>query len=261
MILYLDLILFLNFFFDFFLLLTVSVLLKRNVSIYRLMFASFIGGFSILFLFTSISNQMLFLFKIIFSIFLIIFTFSFKNITYTLHNILYFYFASFCLGGGIYSLSLNKHVHLGLGFQTSSLSLNIIGLLFLSPIFLYLYIKQFTRWKRNYQKYYKIDIKIGKKKMKTSGFLDTGNRLCDPVSKKPVVLMCKERFKKLEKNQKFIFVPYKTISESGILKCIFIDQLIIEGKGVYHHILLGKMNDNIMMDGVDVILNEKILEG
>ena len=139
--------------------------------------------------------------------------------------------------------------------------MNMTALLILSPIFLYLYIKQFKRWKTTYQKYYKINIRVGKKIVKTSGFLDTGNRLCDPISKKPVILIKKNEFKKIEKDQKFIFVPYKTITEQGILKCIFIDQMDIEGVGVYHHLLLGEMKDHILMDGVDVILNERIWEG
>ena len=48
---YLDLIMILNFGLDFILLLTVSLILKRGVSISRIMLGAFIGGLSIIFLF------------------------------------------------------------------------------------------------------------------------------------------------------------------------------------------------------------------
>lgn len=226
------------------------------------MLGSFIGGFSILFLFLPITNESLFFIKLLFSVILMIITFSYRNLFYTIQNLLYFYMVSFFLGGTLYALKVDTW------FQNSGLSLfkhsffpNVIGLLIISPIVLYFYIKQSKRLKQIYQKYYKVTIQIGKKKWKGNGFLDTGNRLCDPISHKPVILLNKSKFEKIEKNQKFIFVPYKTITESGVIKCLFIDDLFIEGVGNYSKVLLGKMEDHIMMDGVDVILNEKIWEG
>ena len=52
---YLDLLMILNFLIDFILLITVSIILKRNVSINRVMLGAFFGGISILFLF--LNNQ------------------------------------------------------------------------------------------------------------------------------------------------------------------------------------------------------------
>ena len=48
---YLDLIMIINFFIDFLLLLGVSIILKRKVKINRIILSAFIGGISILFLF------------------------------------------------------------------------------------------------------------------------------------------------------------------------------------------------------------------
>ena len=65
---YLDLVMFINFFLDFLLLLGVSIILKRNVSIKRVILGSFFGGISILILFIPMNNIMLFIFKLVISI-------------------------------------------------------------------------------------------------------------------------------------------------------------------------------------------------
>ena len=53
---YLDLVMFINFFLDFLLLLGVSIILKRNASIKRVILGSFFGGISILILFIPMNN-------------------------------------------------------------------------------------------------------------------------------------------------------------------------------------------------------------
>lgn len=62
---YLDLVLFLNFAFDFLLLSSVSIVLKRNIKINNIIIGAFIGSLSILLLFIKISNFTLFILKIL----------------------------------------------------------------------------------------------------------------------------------------------------------------------------------------------------
>ena len=65
---YLDLVFFINFMFDFLLLLTVKILLKRQVSGKRILLGSLIGALSILFLFLPLNSITLFLLKVIISL-------------------------------------------------------------------------------------------------------------------------------------------------------------------------------------------------
>ena len=62
MIIYLDLIFFINFAYDFLLLLTVAMTLKRKVKIIRIIIASLIGAFSIFLLFLNINEIIAFIF-------------------------------------------------------------------------------------------------------------------------------------------------------------------------------------------------------
>ena len=99
---YLDLVMFVNFFLDFLLLLSVSIILKRNANIKRVIFASFIGGLSILALFFKISNFQLFILKFIISLLMVIIAFNYKDFKYTFFNLLYLYITSIFLGGFLY---------------------------------------------------------------------------------------------------------------------------------------------------------------
>ena len=55
-----------------------------------------------------------------------------------------------------------------------------------------------------------------------------------------------------------VLVPYETASGNGILKCLKIDYLVIDGIK-YKNSLIGFMNKEINIDGVDVILNNKYI--
>ena len=149
------------------------------------------------------------------------------------------------------------------GFLTFIDNLNIINKNIILSIILVIliiisYIKQMKELKTNYNKYYKIDIYLNNNESITlNAFLDTGNKLIDPYKGYPIILI-KENIIK-EKN-KYIYVPYNTISSDGLLKCIKVKKMYIEKIGYRNKFLIG-LTKNINIDGVDCILNEKLLEG
>ena len=255
---YLDLVMILNFAIDFILLLTVSLILKRNVKITRIMLGAFIGGISILFLFFNINSVLLFLFKLLISILMVLTTFGYKTLKYTLINILYLYMSSIILGGFLYLLNLEfSYKHIGIIFFNNGLSINFIFLIIFSPIILYIYIKQTKNLKYNYSNYYNIEIINKNKKYKYIGYMDSGNILVDNLTKKIVILIDKRKL--LFNIKEFRLIPYMGVSGSNMIKVVKIDKLIFNNKE-YSNILLGIM-DKINLDGVDVILNRKLLEG
>lgn len=254
---YLDLIMLLNFFIDFIILLSVSLILKRNIKITRIMLGAFIGGLSILLLFFNINNLVLFLIKVFISILMILTTFGFRNIKYTLMNILYLYMFSIVLGGVLYLLNLEfSYNHVGLIFYNNGLSINFIFLIVFSPVILYLYIKQLRILKYNYSNYYKIQIFIKNKKYEYTAYMDSGNVLIDKLTNKPVILIDKRKL--LFDIKEFRLIPYMGINGSNMIKVIKVDTLIFNNNK-YDNILLGIM-DKISLDGIDVILNRKLLE-
>lgn len=258
---YIDLVLVLNFLFDLILLLTVSYVLKRNVNNYRIILGAFIGSLSTLLLFININNIELFLFKVILAIMMIIISFGYYNIRYTLKNISYLYIVSIILGGFLYFLNITfSYKNQGLVFYHNGLSINFIFLIIISPVILYLYTKQIKELKYKYTNYYKVDIYINNYIIKTNAYLDTGNTLVDPYLKRPVLILNKKKMIYDINEFKMVLVPYKTISDTGILKCFIADFIYVKGLGRKENVLIALSTEEIRINGIDLLLNIKIME-
>lgn len=256
---YIDLILLLNFGFDFLLLLSVSLILKRNTELYKLLLGAFIGSISVLTLFIKINSMQLFIIKIIISILMTITSFKYKNIKYTLKNILYLYISSIVLGGALYLLNIElTYKNQGIIFYKNKMSINFIILVIISPIILYIYIKECKNLRNNYSNYHKVEIKIRDKIIKCTGFVDTGNKLKDPYKKRPIILMNNNY---LDNNLNKIFVPVHTILGTNLIECIKIQELKIDNTIIKQEVLLGFINKKIKIDGIECLLNNEIMEG
>ena len=256
---YVDLIFLINIFFDFLLLLSVSLILKRNIKIYKIILGSLVGGISIFFLFLSITSLTLFFLKIIIAVFMILATFGFKDIKYFIKNISYLYLISIVLGGFLYLLNIEfSYKNNGLIFYHNGISINIIILLIVTPILLYLYIKEMKDYKVNYSKYYKVEIIFkNNKNIILNAFLDTGNNLIDPYKKRPVILVNYDAIKKYITNEKELLVPYNNINNEGLLRCIKPKKIIINNNE-FNNILIGLSFNKIYIDGIECILNNNM---
>ncbi len=259
---YIDLVLLLNFGFDLLLLISVALILRRQTDLKRLLISSSIGSITILSMFIELNSFLLFIIKILISLIMVYITFGYKNIKYTLKNLFYLYTSSIILGGFLYFLNLQfSYNNKGLVFYFNGLSINVIILIILSPIIIYAYIKQALELKNNYSNYYNIDIYLKNGLViPTTAFLDTGNILEDPYKKRPIILLNKEILKIDYEKDKILLVPYDTLNNHGLLKCIIPDKIFIQGVGFRNNFLVGLSNEKIKIDGVDCILNTKLLE-
>ena len=86
------------------------------------------------------------------------------------------------------------------------------------------------------------------------GFIDTGNKLKDPITKKKIILINAQKLKGLVKIRSPMYVPFNSLNNHGLLKCISISSLKINDK-TYHDYLLGISNNILLKDGIDCILN------
>lgn len=252
---YLDLVMIINFFFDFILLLGVSILLKRSVRLLRIIYASFFGGLSILFLFMNLNIIWLNIFRLLISIIMILICFGYRDIKYTFKNILYLYFISIFLGGGLYLVNnIFSYKHDGIIFYRNGFSINIILIIILFPLILYIYIKQLKNLKNNYSNYYNVRIYLNDKYLDLIGYMDSGNSLIDPVTLKKVILIDKRKL--IFNIDKYRYIPLNTVSGSSLIRCIKIDKVVINDN-TFLDVLLGII-DNINLDGVDILLNNKM---
>ena len=258
---YLDLVFILNFSYDLLLLMTVDITLKRYMKFKRLLLGALLGALSLGILFISIPNILLFITKVIVSILMLLIAFGYKNIKYMVDNFIYLYMCSIILGGFLYFLSLEfSYKNEGLIFYFDGFSINYIVLLIIAPIILYLYIKEQKKIKSIYNYNFKVNIcfKNGKV-LECSGFLDTGNKLKDPITKKYVILLSRKKVEPFINIRSPIYVPYKVVGFSGLVECFSIRYIKINNC-VLKNYLIGIIPEDIHKLNMDCILNYKIME-
>lgn len=236
---YLDVIFLINFLYDFLILSSVSVLLKKHAKLSRLLISSLVGSVSLITLFISFDNFFLLIFKFILSLVMVIIAFGVKRIIY---NLFYMYVITVILGGTQYMLTGNYY------------EVNIITFGIVSPIIIILYIRSMKNYKLSITKYYDVLIISGRDTLKLVGYMDTGNRLKEPILGKPIIMISNKH--KLLFNNIYL-VPYKVINGTSILKCGSVDNVFVDGKKV--DCLVGLVDEEIFKD-VDCILNEYIRE-
>lgn len=259
MVIYLDLVLLLNFAYDFLILLTVSLTLKRKVKLYRCILSAMVGALSIFLLFLKINSIILFLLKVFISYLMCIIAFRYISIRYTLSNLFYLYLTSIILAGFLYLLNIEfAYKQVGMIFVNKGLSINYLFLIIISPIILFLYYLSNKQLKNTYNDYYKLTIVFDNFKIECISLYDNGNNLVDPITLKGVIIVNGNLLKKIYNIRSPMYVPYKTIGESSIIKCFKPSYIILNNKKIYNY-LIGESKINFT-DGVDAILNKKLKE-
>lgn len=249
---YIDLLVLQDLIYNYVILIGVSILLTRITNIKKIFLSSVIGTIPLIFLVININNQLMFIISFIFSIIMSIISFSYKDILYTIKNIFYMYTTSIFIAGSINLINVN------LLPTINNYLLNVIILIIISPIITTIYIKSLKKIKNNYSNYYKVDIYLKEEeKITVTAFLDTGNKLIDPYKRRPIILVNKSLIN-LE-NKKIILVPYNTVNNNDLLKCIVPQKIFIQNIGYKTDFLVGLMEE-VNIEGVDCILNQKLLE-
>lgn len=243
---YIDLFFIFNVIMDLIIIISTSILLKRKTNYIRMILSSLVGGISSLLLFTSLNKILI---EIISIIIMVLISFDYKGIRYIIKNILYMYILSTLIGGIIYLFNIKV---------SNSMFLTYLIIIVISIEVMILYIKENKKMKSIYNNYYKVDIYFkDRNKLSLIGFVDTGNNLYDPYKKRPIIIISN----KYLKEDKYILVPYHTISGNGLLKCIKPDIIFIEGIGYKGNVLIGFSDNFNFSNGVDAILHRDIMKG
>lgn len=192
---------------------------------------------------------------------MVIIAYGIKDIKYILTNMLYFYLTSIILGGFLYYLNIEfSYKNIGMVFYHKGMGINYIFILIASPIILYVYSKQMKKIKETNTYNYNVDVYIENKMIELHAFMDTGNTLLDPYKKRKVIITNSKKLKQSVKEKNFLLVPYESVNTSGLLKCVKVDKVYIEGLGIREDILIGLTDEKFKYDGIDCILNYLLLE-
>lgn len=255
---YIDLIILINFLYDFIILYSVNVILKRNKKIKNILFGSIIGLISMIILFVKINFIFNILIKLLLSIAMVVITFGIKDIKYIFNNLIYFYVFSILLGGMLYFLKINL-INNSILFFDSDIKISYLLLVIISPIIIYIYIKERKERQKKYDLYYKTTIILDDLIINTNGFLDTGNFLKTPYKGRQIILCNNRLLKKYLKTNYYFLVPIETINNKNMIKCIKPKKVLINDEKV-KNVVIGYTEECFNIDGVEVLLNNKILE-
>jgi len=202
MTIYLDAVWILNFLFDWLLLLLTRKLARDQTKNIRIIFgalvASAIVPFSIYF-----PDSMLLSLpgKLLFSVIIILVTFGFISIHRLSKLLLLFYFITFAIGGGLIAVNFLLQNTFILSGDSGSAFGDPVSWIFVFVGFPLLWL--FTKRRMDKHAMEKIDfdqqcsviIQLKDKSQTTIGYIDSGNQLTDPITKKPVII-CDEFFLK-----------------------------------------------------------------
>ena len=257
---YLDLIWLLNLLFDWTILLLVAWLTKSVYSKWRVffgaLFASLIIPLSIGLGLTWLLHPIV---KIVYSVGIVMIAFSVERWKVFITQYLSFYLVNFTIGGGIYGL----YQFFDTTYPLSQLSQSYgnvfswISVVILFPIVLYLTKNQFhklTLHRINEQQLYPVQLTYDNQSVDVHGFIDSGNQLKHPISKKPVILIDeptaselfgKEMTNKMlhqslhpsKENQEphIQLIPYKAAGGGdNVMPAILLDELCVD-EGMYSH--------------------------
>ena len=235
------------------------MILKRNVSNFKIFLGALFGGVSFFIIFFNMSSFLFFILKMLLAFIMIIITFSYKDLKYTINNFIYLIILSVLVGGFLYLVNIEiGYSHVGMLFFTNGESLNMILLIFITLLLVIIYSKYIKEYKKDIKNRFKVSLYINNREYKLNGFLDTGNELV--YYNKPCLILNKT--KKVDYSLlDTIYIPFTTISGQGIMKGFVAPKIFIDGYGFYENVVVALSNDKFHLGGADIILNMNLMEG
>ncbi|MBK5239912.1 sigma-E processing peptidase SpoIIGA [Clostridium sp.] len=215
MIIYIDVLILVNFIVNLFILHITVQTLRKRVNIMWMCLSSFLGSLYVL---TVVYPKLKYLsyipFKILIVIVMILVVFREKNVLFNIKASLIFIFYSILLAGMCFYIAMSN---------SSNTSFNVIVInfpyekLMLSVMIIYIFIYRMVIFIGDRKKIstliYTIDIVNKSYKKTIKAFLDTGNELREPATNLPVLIVEREMLSEiiLEKNNTY-HIPYNVVN-------------------------------------------------
>ncbi len=276
-IIYVDVLIAINIFVNYFLLLASSGFLHIKTKKYRLLIGALIGGFASIIIFLgSLHPLILLAFKIVLCFFIVVSAFGFKSVRMLFRTCLVFIAVSFAFAG-IMMLIFTTFNPNGMYYKNGvvyfDISAMILCICCVIAYFAITAIEHFTSKRVLKKEIYPLYIKSGSNEVLLQAFVDSGNKLCDPFTNKRVIvcelsslfgILPKDVLQRLsdpsipdfEKTlgtvweHKFKLIPYKAVGKDGFLLAFSPELIYIE-----------KENEKITLDSLIGISKQALSDG
>ncbi|MGN1202124.1 MAG: sigma-E processing peptidase SpoIIGA [Eubacterium sp.] len=227
MVIYVDVLFVVNFFITYLLLLLTKLLVKANPKTVRLLISSFIGGsYSLVILIDKLHFLITAFGKIIVSVIIVLAAFGFKRASVFIKTLCIFYFSNMILLGVILAIWLIFKPQ-GIAIHNDIVYFDIPAkVLLFSALAAYLLallaVKIYNRTVGKNEIYSLTVFKDGKE-IHMYAFADTGNKLKEPFSDYPVIVVDSSKIS-FEAER---VIPFNSVGGEGVLKAFKPDRVII----------------------------------
>lgn len=259
---YIDVLITVNIFIDYFLLMLTKKIIGSNVKYLRIIIGSAAGGiFALTALLPVLPFGLNILTDFIVAMLLIFITFGRCEIKAYIKRVLVFFTLSFLFGGIMIFVYLSFKPR-GMGIYNDVIYFDISPVLLIALTlvcyYIMLLIKKLTKsvYKSDI---HNVEINIGGKSYIFNAKLDTGCNVKEPFSGKSVIIAEKEVFNDfVPDNTKVRMIPFKSLGGNGILRGFCADSIIIDGKAVDNSVYIG-LCENIFKGDIKAIIPSELL--
>ena len=277
-VIYVDVLIIVNLFVNYFLLLTTSKFLNLKLKLSRLILGEILGAIYSLYIFIPEPNIFIsILIKLFMSIIMVAVSFEFRTIQQFLKIIVCFYAVNFAFSGIMFALWCAFKPN-GMIINNDIVYFNISPItLIVSTVISYIIIEIINRViekKQLKSSKYEIGIKFKDKYIVLNAKIDTGNLLKEPFSNLPVIVVKKSEinllipefniFENIEnqneiKKLKIRIIPFKTVSGTGILPAFKPEYVVLKGN-LKKQAYVAVCSDEYFSEGISCLVNPEILD-
>lgn len=254
-----------NFFINFFLLEITAKLTKKSPKLFRIIISSAIGGaYSLIILADELPNYILILSKILVAGIMLLVAFSYHRVTGFLLTLLIFVFSGFLLLGvivGIYFVTKSDLI----AINNSTVYFDISArMLLASAFFAYLIsclVVRLHNKQLSKKEVYSIEITNNGETVNLYGFVDTGNKLREPFSNSPVIVVQRDKVEAIIGSSQLRFIPASTVGGDALLTAFKPDKVVIKASNkseVIENAYIALSND-VNAKGFSAVINPEIL--
>lgn len=255
MIVYADILIFLNTLVNYFILLAVRLITRSHTKRLRIATGALMGGASAMLIYFENLGFIITVLKLLSAFLIVGLTFGFSNFKKFL-KCSFFFFAINILSGGLafalYIFSGKDMLVYSNGIFYFDVDMTFLVVCTVISYGIISVIAKLTDKKAPKTKECYVTIENNGHTLSCKAFMDTGNNLREPFSGYPVVMVNKGVFDKLYCDNPVRYIPVTTINGDSLIKAIRPDKLIIDGVAT-NRVYVGE--SSTINDEYDVILN------
>lgn len=273
---YIDILICVNLFINYLILLAVSRFMNIKTKLYRTLIGAMIGAAaSLIILLPQLGGLVNIVIKIILSFIIVAAVYGIKDFKLTLKLICVFFLMTFVFCGAMLALWYIAYPK-GLTMRNSVVYINISPqILIVFTVICYLIIRvigRITGKSSDYKLYNKVRINVNGQTALLNAKLDTGNSLKEPFSGLPVIIVNDNILKNLPKADsegvdveeyfalKARLIPFSSLGGNGILPAVKANEVYVNEKRFQGECFVALCQKGILPEGVDALIGSELID-